>query len=104
MNTLQECLRTVLPSQAAAFTAAYGNGGTTNTIPQGTASQLSQLQGGNLTLKPEEADTLQHRRVAHAPALDGDSRRASTIGKSRSTTIIDTLPAGVILNGLPRHR
>jgi iron complex outermembrane recepter protein len=55
--TLQECLRTVSSAQAAAFTAAYGNGGTTNTIPQGTASQLSQLQGGNLKLKPETADT-----------------------------------------------
>ena len=55
--TLQECLRTVSASQAAAFTAAYGNGGTTNTIPQGTASQLSQIQGGNRNLIPETADT-----------------------------------------------
>jgi hypothetical protein len=37
--------------------ASYGNGGTTNTIPQGTAGQLSQLQGGNPNLRPEQADT-----------------------------------------------
>jgi outer membrane receptor protein involved in Fe transport len=55
--TLQQCLRTVSAAQAAAFTAAYGNGGTTNSIPQGTASQLSQSQGGNPDLRPEKADT-----------------------------------------------
>lgn len=37
--------------------AQYGNGGSTNTIPQGTGSQLSQLQGGNPNLKAETADT-----------------------------------------------
>jgi len=37
--------------------AQYGNGGSTNTIPQGTAGQLTQLQGGNPDLKPERADT-----------------------------------------------
>jgi outer membrane receptor protein involved in Fe transport len=37
--------------------AQYGNGGTTNTVPQGTAGQLSQLQGGNPRLKAEQADT-----------------------------------------------
>ncbi|MGH8261588.1 MAG: TonB-dependent receptor domain-containing protein [Steroidobacteraceae bacterium] len=37
--------------------AQYGNGGTTNTIPQGTAGQLSQLTGGNPHLSPESAET-----------------------------------------------
>jgi len=37
--------------------AQYGNGGTTNTVPQGTGSQLSQLTGGNPNLEPETADT-----------------------------------------------
>ena len=47
--------------------AQYGNGiqrgnvvggvAGTNDIPQGTGSQLTQLQGGNTTLKPEQADT-----------------------------------------------
>jgi outer membrane receptor protein involved in Fe transport len=48
-------------------TAQYGNGiqrgqvvggvAGTNDIPQGTGSQLTQLQGGNTGLKPEQADT-----------------------------------------------
>jgi outer membrane receptor protein involved in Fe transport len=45
--TLEQCLRTGVTA------AQYGNGGTTNTIPQGTASQLSQLQGGNPDLRAE---------------------------------------------------
>lgn len=35
----------------------YGNGGTTNSVPQGTGSQLSALTGGNANLKPEQADS-----------------------------------------------
>jgi len=49
--TLAQCERTGVTA------AQYGNGGTTNTIPQGTGSQLSGLQGGNPDLKPETADT-----------------------------------------------
>ena len=37
--------------------AQYGNGGTTDIIPQGTGSQLSGLSGGNPNLKPEQAET-----------------------------------------------
>jgi iron complex outermembrane recepter protein len=54
--------------QNSGVTAAqYGNGiqrgevvggvAGTNDIPQGTGSQLTQLQGGNTGLKPEQADT-----------------------------------------------
>jgi iron complex outermembrane recepter protein len=49
--TLAQCERTGVTA------AQYGNGSTTNTIPQGTGSQLSGLQGGNPNLKPETADT-----------------------------------------------
>ncbi len=60
--TLAQCLNTVSAAQAAAFTTAYGNGispslGGTDVIPQGAASQLSQLQGGNVNLKPEVGNT-----------------------------------------------
>jgi outer membrane receptor protein involved in Fe transport len=48
---LSKCLNTGVTA------AQYGNGGTTNTIPQGTGGQLTQLQGGNPDLKPEQADT-----------------------------------------------
>jgi iron complex outermembrane recepter protein len=53
--TLAQCLRSVAPSQAAAFTAAYGNGGTTNLIPQFVSGQASALNGGNPGLQPEVA-------------------------------------------------
>ena len=50
-RSLTECQRTGVTA------AQYGNGGTTNTIPQGTSGQLTQLQGGNPNLQPETADT-----------------------------------------------
>ncbi|HEY6451786.1 MAG TPA: TonB-dependent receptor [Steroidobacteraceae bacterium] len=37
--------------------AQYGNGSTTDTIPQGASGQLSELAGGNPLLQPEEAET-----------------------------------------------
>ena len=49
--TLTQCKRTGVTA------AQYGNGGSTNTIPQGVAGQLSQLTGGNPDLKPEQAET-----------------------------------------------
>jgi outer membrane receptor protein involved in Fe transport len=53
--SLQQCLHTVSAANAAAFTAAYGNGGSTNTIPQAISGQLGQVQGGNPQLQPEKA-------------------------------------------------
>ncbi len=49
--TAEQCLRTGVTA------AQYGNGGTTNTIPQATAGQLQQLSGGNPNLQPEIATT-----------------------------------------------
>jgi outer membrane receptor protein involved in Fe transport len=97
-NTLTECLRTVRPDQAAAFTAAYGNGGTTNTIPQGTASQLSQTQGGNTLLQPETADT-----YSLGVTLTPVSRFTASVDywHIKIDNEVDTLPAGVILNSCP---
>ncbi len=54
--------------------AQYGNGGTTDTIPQGTGSQLSGLQGGNTQLKPEQAETYTvgvNFRPSQIPNLSG---------------------------------
>ncbi len=50
-DTLAQCQHMGVTS------AQYGNGGTTDTIPQGTGGQLSQLQGGNPNLQPEQAET-----------------------------------------------
>jgi outer membrane receptor protein involved in Fe transport len=100
VNTLAECLRTVRPEQAAAFTAAYGNGGTSNRIPQGTASQLSQLQGGNKELTPEEADTYSFG-VSLTPERIDRLTTSIDYWHIKIDNAIGTLPAGVILNGCP---
>jgi outer membrane receptor protein involved in Fe transport len=100
VNTLNECLRTVSASQAAAFTAAYGNGGTTNTIPQGTANQLSQSQGGNPNLRPEEAETYSIG-VTFTPDRIAGLTASIDYWNVHIDDAVDTLPAGVILNGCP---
>ena len=62
---LSKCLNTGVTA------AQYGNGGSTNTIPQGTAGQLTQLQGGNPDLKPEQADTYTVGLTVQPQALPG---------------------------------
>ena len=49
--TLEQCQRTGVTA------AQYGNGLSTNTIPQCVSSQCATLTGGNPDLKPEESDT-----------------------------------------------
>lgn len=49
--TLEQCQRTGVTS------AQYGNGLSTNTIPQCVSNQCATLTGGNPDLKPEESDT-----------------------------------------------
>ena len=49
--TLAQCLSTVSPAQAAAFTAAYNAG----SIPNAILGQLSQQTGGNPQLQPEKS-------------------------------------------------
>jgi len=63
--TLAQCLNTVTPAQAAAFTAAY-NG---QTIPQATVGQLSQETGGNTKLQPEVATSFSAGIVFSPTAL-----------------------------------
>jgi iron complex outermembrane receptor protein len=55
--TLAQCLNTRGPLSEAQMTTLYGNGSTTDLIPQGTGGQLSELTGGNTQLKPEIAKT-----------------------------------------------
>jgi outer membrane receptor protein involved in Fe transport len=49
--TLEDCMHTGVTA------AQYGNGLSTNTIPQCVSNQCGQVIGGNPNLKPEEADT-----------------------------------------------
>jgi outer membrane receptor protein involved in Fe transport len=50
-RSLADCMKSGVTA------AEYGNGTTTNTIPQATIGQLSQLTGGNPKLQPETATT-----------------------------------------------
>jgi len=91
--SLEQCLRTVSPAQAAAFTAAY-NGGT---IPQATSGQLSQESGGNAHLKPETAKSYSVGFLFSptiVPGLTGsiDWWDIKVAGE------VNTLPADVILS------
>ena len=53
-NVLHPATASLAQCQAQGVTAAqYGNGGTTNLIPQCVAAQCSQLTGGNPSLSPE---------------------------------------------------
>ncbi|HEY5809361.1 MAG TPA: TonB-dependent receptor [Povalibacter sp.] len=50
-RSLEDCMHTGVTA------AQYGNGGSTNTIPQCVSNQCGQVIGGNPDLAPEEADT-----------------------------------------------
>jgi len=57
-NVLVPATASFAQCAAQGVTAAeYGNGGTTNTIPQASNGQLSQLTGGNLKLHPETSSS-----------------------------------------------
>jgi iron complex outermembrane recepter protein len=92
--TLQQCLNTVSAAQAAAFTAAYNAG----QIPQGTASQLSQVQGGNLDLSAETADTISFG-VSLAPSLVPNLTASIDYFRIELEDVVGVFPAGTILNG-----
>ena len=58
--TLAQCLNTLksinpTPAEIAAFTHAFGNGSSTDIIPQAISGQLSQILGGSPQLQPEKA-------------------------------------------------
>ena len=58
-GVLTPATATLAQCQHTGVTAAqYGNGGTTNSIPQCTALQCAQLMGGNIALKPEKSDSI----------------------------------------------
>jgi outer membrane receptor protein involved in Fe transport len=92
--TLQQCLNTVSEAQRAAFTAAYNAG----QIPQGTASQLSQLQGGNPNLTSEEADTYTVG-VTVTPSIVPNLTASIDYFRIKLKNVVGVFPAGTIING-----
>jgi iron complex outermembrane recepter protein len=87
--TLVECERTGVTA------AQYGNGGTTNRVPQGTGDQLSQLTGGNPKLQPEQGETYTvglNFRPTQLPGLSGSVDYYHIL----VTGIVGTIPASLI--------
>jgi len=71
-NNLVPATATFAQCQRTGVTAAqYGNGGTTDTIPQCVAGQCSIELGGNNTLTPEKAKTFSVGFTATPSFLDG---------------------------------
>jgi outer membrane receptor protein involved in Fe transport len=64
-RSLADCQRTGVTA------AQYGNGLSTNTIPQATLGQLSQLTGGNPALQPETANSYTYGVTVTPTALPG---------------------------------
>ncbi len=92
-QSLANCLRSVTPAQAAAFTAAY-NGGT---IPQATIGQLSQETGGNPKLQPEVATTFS-AGIVFSPTAVPNLTGSIDWWQIRIEQEVGVLPANVILS------
>jgi outer membrane receptor protein involved in Fe transport len=92
--TLSQCLNTVSASQAAAFTAAYNAGA----IPQGTASQLTQVQGGNPDLTSESADTYTFG-ISVTPSMIPNLTASIDYFRIELEDVVGVFPAGTIING-----
>jgi outer membrane receptor protein involved in Fe transport len=90
--SLAQCLRTVAPENQAAFTTLYNSG----LIPQGTAGQLSQLQGGNTALKPEQADTYTFG-LNFTPTMLRDFNASVDYWRIKLKGTVGTLPASTVL-------
>ena len=90
--SLVECINTgVTPEQ-------YGDGTRTggNTVPQGQAGQLTQLQAGNENLKPEKADTYSFG-VTFAPTFVPGLVGSIDYYKIELEGGIDVIPANVLM-------
>lgn len=95
--SLAECLHTAPAGHEAAFTTAYGNGGSTNRIPQAISGQLGQLQGGNPLLQPETS-----RSYTGGVVFTPTSLRSFTgsidYWQIRVDGIVTAYPAGYLVN------
>jgi iron complex outermembrane receptor protein len=94
--SLANCLRTVSAAQAAAFTAAYGNGGSTDVIPQAISGQLGQVQGGNTQLQPEKAKSYSFGML-FSPRAVPNLTGSVDFWQIRLTGAVAPIPAAVAL-------
>ena len=101
--SLAQCLNTLksinpTPAEIAAFTKAYGNGNSTNTITQAISGQLSQVQGGSTSLKPETAKSWTFGVLLSPPSLR-DFTASVDFWQIRVDGEVTVYPANVLVNG-----
>ena len=101
--SLAQCLNTLksinpTPAEIAAFTKAYGNGNSTNTITQAISGQLSQVQGGSTSLKPETAKSWTFGVLLSPPSLR-DFTASVDFWQIRVDGEVTVSPANVLVNG-----
>lgn len=90
--TLVQCQRTGVTA------AQYGNGSTTNIIPQCISNQCSTLTGGNPLLKPEEADTISFGFTLTPQFLPNFSLSIDWY-QIETEGLVDDIPLEVSMNG-----
>lgn len=95
--TLEQCLNSVPPEEQAAFTQRYGNGSTTNFIPDAILGQLSQLTGGNADLDNETATSYTVGFLINPTGLPGFSASIDYYN-IEVEDIIGVISANVALN------
>jgi len=76
--------------------AQYGNGGSTNSVPQGAAGQLTQSQGGNPDLSAEQADSYTVG-VILTPGFTPNLTASVDYFNIKLEDQINTLPANIIM-------
>ena len=96
-RSLSDCLRSVPASEQAQFTQQYGNGGTTNRIPQSILGQLSQLTGGNAQLENEQGDSYSYG-LNYTPRAVPKLTASIDYWRIKLKNAIGVIPANVILN------
>jgi iron complex outermembrane receptor protein len=97
-NQIVPATRSLADCAKSGVTAAqYGNGGTTNTIPQAVLGQLSQLTGGNPNLKPEQSDSYSYG-VTFSPTGLPDFTASVDYYRVVITGEVGSIPANVIVS------
>ena len=92
-RTLADCLHTVSPAQAAAFSAAYAAG----SIPNSILGQLSQLTSGNPLLAPEKSKSYSAGFVFTPQAVPGLTGSIDW-WDIKVDQVIGSIPVNVILS------
>jgi iron complex outermembrane receptor protein len=100
--TLAQCLNSLkslnpTAAQIAAFTKAFGNGTTTDVIPQGVSGQLTQVQGGSTALKPETAKSWTFG-VLFAPGAMPNLTGSVDFWQIKVDDEVGVYPANVLVN------